>query len=178
AFTVYFAIIESTLLVEALRVDHAGIRDRSSCHNCANSAYPDLPDGGNVKQKRSTNGDSEEDIHVTGPQHVSIDMRPTVNGTTSLTKSFSLVNKNPPFHSTTSYYIPSPHLKSISTVQQTSSAPPFIAPIRPIIRSTGDIEVTPTVSLGSIELTDQPKWKPDVKLNPHNSNHPPSPSTS
>ncbi|KAI8089168.1 uncharacterized protein BX664DRAFT_235140, partial [Halteromyces radiatus] len=34
AFTVYFAIIESTLLVEALRVDHPGIRDQSSCHQC------------------------------------------------------------------------------------------------------------------------------------------------
>ncbi|SAL96721.1 hypothetical protein [Absidia glauca] len=179
AFTVYFAIIESTLLVEALRVDHPGLRDQSTCQQCVHSGYTDLGRNKNKNKKKDEedgeslpNKDDDDDdiphihhIHHPSPehsQHISLEIIPS-RATTSLPKSFKLVNKNlhrHPYHSptTSSYHQPPvPYLKSIHTVQQTSSAPPFAVPIRPVVRSSGEIEATPTVSLGSIEL-DSPRW--------------------
>jgi hypothetical protein len=108
-------------------------------------------------------------------------MIPT-RATVSLPKSFSFVNKNLyNVYSPTSthqsqqqqqqhslhHYQSSPsatlHLKPLNGVTQISSAPPFTAPIRPVIRSSGDIDITPTVSLDSIGLDQRPKWKPSSR---------------
>ncbi|CAO3595189.1 unnamed protein product [Absidia cylindrospora] len=200
AFTVYFAIVESTLLVEALRVDHPGLRDRSSCQQCVHSDHTDLnidrpakkknrdeEEGGgqnNDSKNRKGDKDSDDDFddltvpHSKDLRHpdagpMALEMTMASTKTTSLPKSYSLVNKNlHQFYSPTSSYQSQQHhrshhhhhhlplLKSINNLPQTSSAPPFAAPIRPVIRSSGDIEAVPTVSLGSIELEESPKWKP------------------
>ncbi|ORZ17749.1 hypothetical protein BCR42DRAFT_412425 [Absidia repens] len=198
AFTVYFAIIESTLLVEALRMDHYGMHDRSSCQHCVHSGYTEIHH--ERARKRNNNKKDEEDglnsnktdgndsNHTTSfhdptiphsndlrhhdSQHIALEMVPT-RATVSLPKSFSLINKNlyhlyPPTSSHHSQqqqqqYQHRPqhaslNLKTFHGVNQVSSAPPFAGPIRPVIRSSGEIEVTPTVSLGSIELDQPPKW--------------------
>ncbi|KAI8063267.1 hypothetical protein BC940DRAFT_243517 [Gongronella butleri] len=170
AFTVYFAIIESTLLVEALRVDHPGIRDQNSCQQCANSNLPEIS---MHPRRRRWKRDSDEeanipDIIYTNPNYPDkVDVDAIQLKPTGLSKTISLVNKNIPFYSPSASYqtstVPHYHLKSAATVQQTSSAPPFApptqaAPVRPVVRSSGEIEVAPIVSLRSIGLVDQSSW--------------------
>lgn len=199
--------------MEALRVDHPGIRDQSSCQHCVHSGYTDLDMERQQKNKKSKhqkrgdeedgNSDNDNDVNeayykdngvgddgmknnsavpphtstnklqLPDSYHVAVEMAP-IGDTTSLSKSFSLVNKNisqlyPPVsthyshqhqHQHQHQHLSVPYLKSFNRVAQTSSAPPFAAPVQPVVRSCGVIEAVPTMSLGSIEFDDTPKWKP------------------
>ncbi|KAI8339096.1 hypothetical protein BC941DRAFT_265913 [Chlamydoabsidia padenii] len=206
AFTVYFAIIESSLLVEALRVDYPGLRNTSTCQQCVHSSYTDLGGRNHTKTKRKKKkddddgddddgddynvdiehngngdiqlGDDDDDndlrkdnvqqLHPRPSQHITFEMMPT-RATTSLPKSFKFVNQNlHSLYSPTSSYQQqaslTPHqMKSLHTVQQTASAPPFTGFIQPVVRSSGEIKATPTMSLASVELT--PMWSPSRQSN-------------
>jgi hypothetical protein len=146
--------------------------------NDVNEAYyKDTGNGDNGIKTDSTvpPHTSTNKLRLPDSYHVAVEMAPT-GETTSLSKSFSLVNKNinqlyPPMsthyshqhqhkHQHQHQHLSVPYLKSFNRVAQTSSAPPFAAPVQPVVRSCGVIEAVPTMSLGSIEFDDTPKWKP------------------
>ncbi|KAI8341972.1 hypothetical protein BC941DRAFT_346315 [Chlamydoabsidia padenii] len=182
AFTVYFSIIESTLLVEALRVDHQDIHNRASCQQCKQTCYTDMERHGSNSGKDDldepkcyTPHDDDDDdddpairhtnkLRLPDSHHSVMELTP-IN--TISPKSITLVNKKinqlypPPITTHYSYqHVSAPYLKSSNSVLHTSSAPPFaITKIQPVVRSSGVIEAVPTMSLGSIEFDDKIKWK-------------------
>ncbi|KAI8388272.1 uncharacterized protein BYT42DRAFT_559540 [Radiomyces spectabilis] len=163
AFTVYFEIIESTLLVEALRVDYTGLPNQAFCENCG-MAVRYTRSGSDRKQK------SEPDyigLAVRGPSSQSM-MGAPYTPTSAEHQTASLINS--PIKRAT-FSRNSVHMFDHATaMEETVSAPALgtkhggspTTPKPSLASDSALRSIDPTSSFASLDqsrrLTDRPEW--------------------
>ncbi|KAG0175369.1 hypothetical protein DFQ28_000956 [Apophysomyces sp. BC1034] len=144
SFTVYFQLIESTLLVEALRVDYTRLPSQAFCENCGMAIRYLRSKGTSDSAKRSKSRTDEQNEAIDLKQVKAPPEAKTSNQFHHPLATFAAQSSSNPF---------------TGAVRETTSAPNFALGSRPL--RSGEIPVDATASF-SMErpsrLADRPEW--------------------
>ncbi|KAI7857730.1 hypothetical protein BDC45DRAFT_500536 [Circinella umbellata] len=125
AFTVYFQIIESTLLVEALRVDYTRVPNQAFCENCGMEIHLPLTASKSIKNSSGRNGGGRRRVGG-GRHHYHPEERQSYSLPTPVETEDSIMRAVSVFEATTSQ----PHIRAAALrddeKRETNSAPVII----------------------------------------------------